>query len=159
MKHPDSQEAAVVAIFHELVGAKILNGYYTLKHGYKETYDLWGFYKVMKKYIGKNVQIKDGTQLPMIVEFKYFAHDILSDFEKRIKFFTDIDLIVCWDLDNRKFSKEGVQVKLLKPEDALFYGSNYELEWPGSYNLGPASKKPVLALKKFIEDYQTKGLK
>ncbi len=157
LKHPNSQEAAIVAIFHELLGAKILKGYSSFKHGYKETYDLWGQYIIMKDNVGKNVGVKEGTNLPMIIEFKYRAEDILVDFEKENKYFSDIDLIVCWDLDEVRFSKENVLVNLVKPEDALFHGSNYELEWPGSYNLGYAGKKPVLVLRKFIEDYRLKN--
>lgn len=44
LKYPDGQEASVVAIFHELIGSKNLIGYYSLKHGYKLTYDFWGKY-------------------------------------------------------------------------------------------------------------------
>lgn len=154
LKEPDSQEASVVAIFHELIGGKLLKGYRSLKHGYKETYDLWGYYDVQRTVVGKNVSVKDGVRLPIIIEFKYKAESVLFDFQDRIKDFIDVDLIVCWDIDKKKFAKEGVQVTVLNPENVLFHGSNYELEWPGSYNLGAASRKPVLSLRKFVEDIQ-----
>ena len=157
LKHPDGQEAGVVALFHELVASGILKGYYTLKTGYKQTYDLWGIYRIKKDYISKSFHHLANEygiiEYEIIIEFKYKAEDILSDFEKNIKYFTDIDLIVCWDLDETKFAKQGVKVEPLNKEDIFFYGSNYKLIWPGAYNLGSASEKPVLALRKFIQDY------
>ena len=160
LKHPDGQEAGVVALFHELVSVSILEGYYTLKRGYKMTYDLWGTYKIHKEKIGNNyahLANESGyIELPTVIEFKFKAEDILSDFEDNIKYFTDIDLIVCWDLDETKFSRQRVKVELLKTEEVFFYGSNYKLIWPGAYNLGTAGEKPVVALRKFIQDFLAK---
>ena len=132
-----------------------MKGYYTLKIGYKMTYDMWGYYQPSIGGIGANIRlpIPENERLPTVVEFKTKAESILRDLEMDKKFFTDIDLIVCWDLDAAKFKRDGVAVELLKPEDRLFFGSNYRLIWPGAYNLGAASEKPVLALKAFIEDY------
>jgi len=159
LKHPDGQEAGVVALFHELVVSGLLKGYYTLKMGYKQTYDLWGIYRIKKEYVDNNFHHLANEygiiETPIIIEFKYRAEDILDDFEKNIKYFTDIDLIVCWDLDETKFTKQGVKVEPLTKKDVFFYGSNYKLIWPGAYNLGTASEKPVLALRKFIQDYVT----
>lgn len=53
LKHPYGQEAAVVALFHELVAAGLLRGYYTLRTGYRETYDLWGLYRASHDLIGE----------------------------------------------------------------------------------------------------------
>lgn len=157
LKHPYGQEAGVVALFHELVASGILKGYYTLKTGYKQTYDLWGIYRIKKDLIGSRFRHLANDygeiELPIIIEFKYSAEDILSDFEKDIKYFTDIDLIVCWDLDEIKFSKQNVKVEIIPKDEILFYGSNYKLIWPGAYNLGTASEKPVIALRKLIEEY------
>lgn len=91
-----------------------------------------------------------------MIEFKYSGDDILGDVDSEKKLFMDIDLIVCWDLDERKFAKQGVTVQPLAQDDVLFHGSNYQLTWPGSYNLGPASAKPVLSLRRFIEGLLSK---
>lgn len=92
--------------------------------------------------------------MPCVIEFKYVAEDIIQDLSSDIKFFNDMDLLVCWDLDEQKFAKNSIEVDQIAKEDVLFYGSNYKLTWPGSYNLGAASEKPVLALRKFIEDFR-----
>ena len=89
------------------------------------TYDLWGTYKIHKEKIGNNyahLANESGyIELPTVIEFKFKAEDILSDFEDNIKYFTDIDLIVCWDLDETKFSRQRVKVELLKTEEVFFY--------------------------------------
>lgn len=159
LKNPNEQEAAVVSIFHELVGARILKGYYSLSTGYKQTYDLWATYNIESKYVGENMQdyATDGRiVMPCVIEFKYVAESIIGDLSADIKFFNDMDLIVCWDLNEQKFAAHSIEVEQIAKEDVLFYGSNYKLIWPGSYNLGAASEKPVLALRKFIEDYRSR---
>ncbi len=158
LKNPNEQEAAVVSIFHELVGAGILKGYYSLSTGYKQTYDLWATYRIKSKYIGDNLQdvATDGEiEMPCVIEFKYAAESIIGDLSADIKFFNDMDLIVCWDLNEQKFAAHSIEVEQIAKEDVLFYGSNYKLIWPGAYNLGAASEKPVLALRKFLEDYRS----
>lgn len=160
IKHPNGQEAAVVALFHELVGAKLLKGYCTLEIGYKMTYDFWGKYLIDTNLVGSAFHYMNNNgkiELPIVGEFKYKAEDILNDFESDIKFFNDIDLLVCWDLDETKFAKKFVSVEPITERDVLYFGSNFKLSWPGSYNLGAASEKPVLALRHFINDLIREG--
>lgn len=157
LKNPNSQEAAVVSIFHELIGAKILKGYYSLSTGYKQTYDLWTTYSIKASEIGSNyASLADDNgliTLPCVIEFKYAAEDIINDLSADIKFFNDMDLLVCWDLDEQKFAANAIDVEQIPDDNVLFYGSNYKLTWPGAYNLGAASEKNVLALRRFIENY------
>lgn len=97
LKHPDGQEAAVVALFNELVGQNMLKGYYTLITGYKQTYDMWGIYRIDSSLVGKNYREYANSgivELPIVVEFKYMADAILDDFQDDLKYFTDIDLIL-----------------------------------------------------------------
>ncbi len=95
----------------------------------------------------------DNIEIPAIIEFKFKAEEILKEFEDNLKDFIDIDLIVCWDLDEAKFAKQNVKVELISKDEVFFFGSNYRLVWPGAYNLGTAGEKPVLALRKLIQDY------
>lgn len=152
-KNPDDQEAAVSALFHELIGNSTLKGYSVLKVGYKMTYDLWGYYEADKSHIGSNHRdrIRDNSLIPIVIEFKYKAETILDDLESN-KFFSDIDLLVCWEIDEKKFAKERVMVEILKPDDKFYHGSNYILEWPGAYNLGAAGTKHVIVLKQLLDD-------
>ncbi len=157
LKHPDAQEGAVVAIFHELVGAGILKGYETYRTGLKQTYDLWGHYIVRPEDVGSDFRdrAKGGVvECDLVIEFKYFADSIMDDLTSAVKFLPDIDLIVCWDFDELKFAKNFVQIEPLSPDEILFYGSNYKLSWPVSYGLGAAGEKPILALRRFIDELQ-----
>lgn len=153
LKYPNGQEASVIAIFHELVGAKLLKGYYALRHGYKLTYDFWGRYQIEPSDIGVKYAELGLIDTPIIVEFKYKGQDVLDDVENNQKFFMDMDLIVCWDLDVKKFNERNIQVKPINKDEVFFHGSNFELNWPSAYDLGSASQKPVLCLRQFIEDY------
>lgn len=156
LKHPNEQEAAVVSIFHELVGAGILKGYYSLSTGYKQTYDLWATYRIKSEDVGENFQdiaVNGIIEMPCVIEFKYQAESIINDLSNDIKFFNDMDLLVCWDFNEQKFASNSIEVEMLPKEDVLFYGANYKMIWPGAYNLGAASEKPVLSLRQFIENY------
>ncbi len=156
LKYPNNQEAGVIGIFHELLGANLLIGYHALTRGYRMTYDFWGKYRIHKSNLGSMYQnddnISENIDLPIVIEFKHDCSSILEDVSQNRKYFNEIDLIVCWDIKEDKFSQEGVEVRVLPEEEVFFYGSNYELIWPGAYDLGDESKKPVLALRKFIED-------
>ena len=157
LKYPDRQEAAVVAIFHELVGAGFLREYKTLRQSYKATYDLWGKYRVEPSEIGLAVRgsTNGPVEIPVVIEFKFEAADVIDDVTDRRKLFEDIDLVVCWDIDENRFAREHIQVRPLPADQVYFKGSNYELEWPEAFNLGIAGKKPVLALRKYIEELRT----
>jgi hypothetical protein len=151
----------VVAIFHELVAAKVLEGYFTLRTGYRDTYDLWGTYDVPALSVGQNCRsLADPSgriQLDVVLEFKYNAEDILPDVTKNRKMFIDIDLIVCWDFDEQLFAKQRVVVEAVSPDDVLFKGTNFKLVWPGAYNLGAASEKPLISLRRLLQDLQSAG--
>ena len=155
LKHPYEQEAAVVAIFHELVGKGLLPGYYCLASGYKKNYDFWGRYIIDKSRIGQELRaqesIPEHIEQDIVVEFKFEGANIIDDVQVNKKHFEAIDLIVCWDIDENKFRSVGVSVEPLQPSQVFYYGSNYHLEWPGVYGLN-RSDKPVLALRRFIED-------
>lgn len=158
LKYPDGQEAAVVAIFHEMVAAGILKGYCTLRTGYRQTYDMWGIYSVSANTVSEKFRYLAGPtgkiELPIVVEFKYNAEDILADVERNIKHFVDIDLIVCWDLNEQAFFRQGVTVEAVSPQDTLFNGANFKLVWPAAYNLGAGGEKPLISLRRLIHDLQ-----
>ena len=152
-RSPDSQEAAVAAVFHELIGAKLLRGYVPLKTGYKETYDLWAFIDLTTHTVGPNRHDElGGTQEhPTVIEVKFAGESLLRDIDESKKFFLDIDLVVCWDFDQQKMAAESVYTKFVAPEDRWYHGATHEFNWPGSFNLGNASKKQVIVLRRLIE--------
>ena len=151
-KEPDEQEAAVVAIFHELLGCGAIKGYYGLRMAYKEAYDFWGTYKVAKSDVGRDMQTDFGNrseiEVPIVVEFKYDAASVLDDVEHRKKEFDEIDLIVCWVADKSAFEREKIALEPLKPEEVFYHGSNYKLIWPDQ------KEKQLLILQQWVIDYK-----
>lgn len=156
LKQPNGQEAAVVAIFHELVGKGLLLGYCGMGSGYKKPYDFWGKYRIDKSNLGQ--QIRDATEIRqqidqnVVIEFKFNAASLIEDVTDQRKRFEDIDLVVCWDVDENAFQQAGITVSPFPPEEVFYYGSNYRLEWPGTYDLGNRSETPVISLRRFVED-------
>jgi hypothetical protein len=91
---------------------------------------------------------------PIIIEYKYEASSIIPDVRNDIKRFSDIDLLISWDINIEEFKKNGINVDVISKDDVYYFGSNYILDWPSTYDLGKESKKYVIALKQFIEDYR-----
>jgi molecular chaperone HtpG len=155
LKHPNGQEAAVVAIFHELVGANVLKGYYGLQSSYRSSYDFWCKYRITAEEVGsdhKDKCVNGVLDLDTVIEFKHNGEGIIRDLDERRKYFEDITLLVCWDFDQKAFSDRQITVRTMRDHERVFNGSNFVLEFPGTYNLGAAGQKHVLALRQFIQD-------
>lgn len=139
-KHPNGQEAAVVAIFHELVGEGTLGAFHMQRTGYRQRYDSWGSY----------LHPSQG-HVPVVAEFKFNAESILADVQERRKYFEELDLIICWDLHEEAFAREQVTVSYPRIDERVFREAQFLLHWPSIANLGLAGTKPVLALKVLID--------
>lgn len=100
LKIPNNQEAAVAAIFHELLGAKVLRGYHTLKTGYGSRYDAHVLYTKSQ-----------GSQFHAIMEFKHDLDSLIRDLEEDKKFYLEIDLIVAWDANEQRLKESGFELE------------------------------------------------
>ena len=92
LKWPNKQEATVAAIFYEMMGKGLFQGFKPLITGYRDTYDLTG-------KVGKD---------EIIIEFKYDLMALFKDFASPVKMFEDIDVVVIWELfpEARKKAKD-----------------------------------------------------
>lgn len=117
-KVPNKQEAAVAAIFHELLGARLLKGYIPLATGYSTRYDLHTLYRREGK-----------SELKVVIEFKYALEDIVKDFDASIKKFSDMHLVVAWNANRQKLKDAGFRLDQVK-DDTLFDGVTHLLEVP-----------------------------
>jgi len=132
-KHPNNQEAAVAAVFHELVGAKILNGYKTISTGYSTQYDLHAHYS------------SPGRQdIKCILEFKHDLETLIRDLEDKKKNFQEIDLLVAWDADETKLKKAGFDLKQVHGN--IYDGVTHMLSVP----VAGIDEIPVILLRNFI---------
>ena len=96
-KTTPQEEQEVVALFFELVGKKLLKGYFPFRvGGNRATYDALSF-----------IDQDEGDRLPRdirprelkTVEFKFQLSGLIQDFTDEMKFLNDIDLVVCWEND------------------------------------------------------------
>lgn len=163
-KEPDVQEAGVVAIFHELMGADVLEDYYGLRAGYKQTYDFWGTYEIDvddlpgnttkdEFYEGDIYEYSSGEeyiQENVVIEFKYSLSDIVYDFDDDSKEFDMIDLIVCWVVDTSNIT--SFTVDPLPEKEARYRGANYEMIIPSDAPVN-IDHLEVISLEDLIKRY------
>jgi hypothetical protein len=116
-KIPNNQEAAVAAVFHELVGANILKGYKTLKTGYGARYDA---HAVCTSTSGDTVEA--------VIEFKHDLEILIKDLEEEKKNFSEISLLVAWDADEQKLKNSGFVLEAIS--EGFFFGATHTVAAP-----------------------------
>lgn len=154
-KIPDHQEAGVVAIFHELIGAGELDNYKCYRAGYSQDYDFWGKYEAGINELGEDIQSefkgRQEIEQNVVLEAKYDASDVIRDIEEERKYLSDIDLIVCWEIDEEKFNESSVTVEPLNDAERFYVGSTHKVV-PPSANSPVGAMLYVMSLKKYISD-------
>ena len=101
-KLPGDQEAAVSAIFFELVGSGVIDDLSPIYMGYRNKYDLYVKYQGHTK----------------IVEFKSHIRNLVKDFSDYRKIFDEMDYVVCWDVNDEdvaKLKSEGIDLEPYRP--------------------------------------------
>ena len=154
-KVPDGQEAGVVSIFHELIGAGYLDNYRGYRTGYSQDYDFWGIYDAAVEELGEDMQEQlsdqDSISQEVVIEAKYDAADVITDIENGRKYLEDIDLVISWTIDEEKFETSATTIEPLREEEQFYVGSTHELV-PSNPN-GPAgSQLYIMSLKRYIRD-------
>ena len=154
-KVPNGQEAGVVSIFHELIGAGHLDNYRGYRTGYSQDYDFWGIYNAAVDELGENMQNqfsdRDSITQEIVIEAKYDAAGVITDIENGRKYLEDIDLLVSWVINEEKFETSSSTIEPLSDEDKFYVGSTHELV-PGDPT-GPAGNQLyVMSIKRYIRD-------
>lgn len=110
------QEQDVVALFHELIGAKVLKGFRFFGTSQSDRYDSLFFMDygesddVLFQASSNRLGVNRGFSLPyqtqpMVLEYKFTFDSLVDDFEKEEKFAKQVDLVVCWTAGTRYKSK------------------------------------------------------
>ncbi|MGQ7301312.1 ATP-binding protein [Marinobacter nauticus] len=133
-KVPDRQEAAIAAIFHELIGAKKLTKYQTLGTGYKQQYDLHARY----------VDPDKTEPLNLLIEFKYSLEAVVDDFLEGVKNFSEIDIFVAWNGSEQKLKDSLFELDVA--EDPPYEGVTHQLRFPPQVGIDPV---PVILLEEW----------
>jgi hypothetical protein len=90
------EEQEVIALFFELLGRKIITGYYPFRLGSSSVYD--GLFYIEEK-IKSGIPSSFQPRLLKTIEFKYKLSGLLQDFDEESKHIEDIDLVICWEND------------------------------------------------------------
>ncbi len=140
-KQPSGQEAAVVAIFHELIGCGDLDRYYSYASGYSSRYDLY---------------CKYDNKIPLIVEFKYRLESIISDLESDNKYYADIDLLVVWEYNEQRLRDHSFSIDAIDEDDAkrLYQGVTHKISHMHQTLLD--TPMPVIVLNVLIDQLRKK---
>jgi hypothetical protein len=135
-KDPSQQEAAVAAIFYQLIGQGKLPEIEPITTGYTGQYDLLAHVK--------------GALHPQIIEFKSKLGNISQDFDSLRKEVGHIDLIVCWNVtdEDKKQLKKLYASVYDKEEDTIniktFPWATHEISIAGSKPVSVVDLKRIL---------------
>ncbi|WP_338501715.1 ATP-binding protein [Sphingomonas kaistensis] len=98
VKRPNQQEATIAAMFYEQLGKGNLNNFEPYISGYRGKYDLYG--RLEKKSFS--------------VEFKFSLMGLFKDFSDERKLFSEIDVVVLWDIveqDWKEVVRRGLELQ------------------------------------------------
>lgn len=138
------EEQEVIALFFELIGRKLLKGYFPFRIASKKTYD--GLFYIDYEEGDKLIPNVRPPQL-RVVEFKYHLSELIKDFEDENKYIQDIDLLVCWDHDYDADSSYSVSSLERDGIKKVFPGATLRIK-KGSDSC------QVLVLKDFIQSLE-----
>ena len=137
------EEQGVIALFHELIGTGLIKSIATYQLGVREQYDA-----VVR------VALPDKGSSNVVLEYKhkgeYFLEDL--DGDKRA---ADVRILVCWEIDEMKCSKQSVEVEALDNDGAeALPEATHRLYFGDSALVGSDHSLLVIALKDFIRRYR-----
>ena len=125
MASEPQSEQDVIALFHELLGMAVLRGYTILSTSESEKYDCIFFTDMVQgrdlyadsEPLGASERsVEEGQSPPWVLEYKYDSDSLVADFEKDIKFISDIRLLVCWQIGTKTKSEYALRSYLVGDE-------------------------------------------
>jgi hypothetical protein len=141
------QEQDVVALFHELIGSKVLSGYRFYGTSQSDRYDSLFFmeytnsddvlFHATNQRLGANRGfILPYSTEPKVLEYKFSFDSLVDDFEKEEKISKQVDLVVCWTAGTKYKSKFYLQSLLVGDEGSSrqIFGSTHQAFAAGSQN-------------------------
>ena len=136
---PSDQEASVAAIFYELIGSRHFKGLEPVISGYKNKYDLYAYW----------------NDRFTVIEFKSKLSNIINDFKNLTKLSSEVDYVVCWDVNSDDVNAfNDISVKLEDISASMFNRRRNAILPETTHKLIVSeSIKPiyVLDLKKILE--------
>ena len=150
---PPREEQEVIALFFDLLGRGVLNGYQLKALSAYRTYDALMVYDVEPS----NVTVYDRYRNPLgilsqtfdqvdghlyrgdaLVEFKLTLDELYADLRKvgHAKDTSDLDLLVCWSVDLKVGQAFGDVVSEIVPSQRMLFGATHSI-------LSPIRREPL----------------
>jgi Histidine kinase-, DNA gyrase B-, and HSP90-like ATPase len=138
------QEQDVIALFHELIGMRVLRGFRFYGTSQSDLYDSVFFleyaeddnvsFDIKANKLGVNREFVPGWTEPKILEYKFEFESLVSDFEKDEKFAKHVDLAVCWTVGGTYKERFYLQPLLVGDEGSArtVFGSTHRVFSHGS---------------------------
>lgn len=139
-KIPSEQEAAVSAIFFELIGKGIINDIKPIYLGYRQKYDLYA------DYLSTSGNPKFG-----FYEFKSHLRNLAKDFSEARKVFDEMDYVICWDVndtDIQALNDFGINCEELT--QGILYAGDYPKSVTHRLSIPNCNPVYVIDLKKLM---------
>jgi hypothetical protein len=131
-------EQSVVAIFHEMIGANVINGYTTLLVSQYNTFDILFEYTTPIDNIGRNPRdiykksagktVKNFRHLSF-GEFKLDLSNFCNDVNNDTKRLDHVNLVICWEAAGK--IPPGWKFRKIYDDEKIYDGANYVLEKTG----------------------------
>lgn len=109
ISEPQSEQD-VVALFHELLGMGLLQGFGIYSTSESEKYDCIFHTDVTSREqlfseeqpLGVSERVlEDGQSPPWVLEYKFDSDSLIADFSKELKHISDVRLLVCWSIGSK----------------------------------------------------------
>jgi hypothetical protein len=134
LSEPQSEQD-VIALFHELIGMNVLQGYGFLATSESERYDsifVTNYDSDAHIYsVNNSLGVADNCErresVPFVLEYKYNSDALVADFSKEKKFAADINLLVCWEIGQNTKKEFAINSFLVGDEGSVreFYGTTH----------------------------------
>jgi hypothetical protein len=146
------KEQDVIALFNQLVGMEFLHAYRPVYFDENFVYDSFFDYSfdlvhdsIQESLPGSDEMVDD----ELIVEFKYEARTILNDVVNNTKDWTEMDLLVCWEIGREDWASGGDNIEFTEPS------SPAEREYAGVTHIATIGSKGdeavfVIAIEKLL---------
>jgi hypothetical protein len=138
------QEQDAIALFHEMVGARILKGFRFFATSPIERYDslfMMDYRKSDGVYwegktnrLGIDHDFPEGTTEPKTLEYKYSLDGLIADFGKELKFIQHVNFVVCWTAGSAYRERFTLEPLLIGDEGSTrrIFGSTHKAFLDGS---------------------------
>ena len=111
---------------------------------------------IIGSMIARNFDRKDSEDNiddKIIVEFKKDGDDILTDLESNKKIYSEIDMLICWDMDEQKANLNNLDVTSIEEDSIRYWGTTHTMEIDSHLLYDSSNNVYVINLSELFKRY------